>query len=186
MLSAQKGFTLLEMLIAMALSSVLLLGTSRLFPALQLEVLRQYGYVAQQEALWQMAFAIGKNLQRAGYCRGQCQGEGVKLTNQGGCVVVQWDANHNGRWDTAKDSQNEQTGYRLRNGNLETQKGVEHCEGSGWERMSDPAQSTVQHFSVTRQNRKTGRPLFLIKLASSLKQGGRAAEVNYVVSGENL
>lgn len=101
-------------------------------------------------------------------------------------MVVQWDANNNGRWDTATGSQSEQTGYRLRNGSLETQKGVENCEGSGWERMSDPTQSTVQHFSVIRQNRKNDRPLFLIKLVSGLKQGGRLAEVRYMVSGENL
>lgn len=186
MLSAQRGFTLLEMLIAMALSSVLLLGTSRLFPALQLAVMRQGSDVSQREALWQMAFAVGKNLQRAGYCRGQCRGEGVKIMNQGSCVVVQWDANNNGRWDTPADSQSEQTGYRLRHGSLETQKGVENCEGSGWERMSDPSQSTVQHFSVIRQNRKTGRPLFFIELVSSVKQGGHSVEVRYVVRGENL
>ncbi|WP_312741746.1 prepilin peptidase-dependent protein [Cedecea neteri] len=186
MLSAQRGFTLLETLIAMALSSALLLGTSRLFPALQGEVLRQYSYVAQQEALWQMAFTVGKNLQRAGYCRGQCLGEAVRLMNNGSCVVLQWDANGNGRWDSAPGSQNEQTGYRLRNGSLETQKSVEDCEGTGWERMSDPTQLVVQHFSVIRQNRKTGRPLFRISLAAYLNQGGRPVELSYTVSGENL
>lgn len=186
MLSVQRGFSLLETLIAMALSSVLLLGTSRLFPALQGEVLRQYSYVAQQEALWQMVFTVGKHLQRAGYCRGQCKGEAVKLMNNGSCVVFQWDANGNGRWDSTPSSQNEQTGYRLRNGSLETQKGVDRCEGSGWERMSDPTQLTVQHFSVIRQNRKSRRPLYHIRLTANVKQGGRYAEVSYTVSGENL
>ena len=106
--------------------------------------------------------------------------------NNGSCVVLQWDANGNGRWDSAPGSQNEQTGYRLRNGSLETQKSVEDCEGTGWERMSDPTQLVVQHFSVIRQNRKTGRPLFRISLAAYLNQGGRPVELSYTVSGENL
>ncbi|HEY3985316.1 prepilin peptidase-dependent protein [Cedecea sp.] len=186
MLNPQSGFTLLETLIAMALSSAVLLGTSRLFPALQRDIMREHTFVAQQEAMWQMAFGIGKNLQRAGYCRGQCRGEGIKLMNQGSCVLVQWDANGNGRWDAPAGSQSEQIGYRLRDGGLETQKGVENCEGNGWEKMSDPARLVVQHFSVTRQNRKTARPLFIIRLASRLTQGGRPVEVSYAVSGENL
>lgn len=186
MLSAQRGFTLLETLIAMALGSTLLLGAARLFPALQRAVLHQYTYVAQQEALWQMVFTVGKHLQRAGYCRGSCQGEAVKLMHNGSCVILQWDANGNGRWDSTPGSQNERTGYRLRNGSLETQKGAEQCDGRGWERMSDPTQLTVQHFSVIRQNRKSRGPLFFIRLGAVVKQGRRFAEVNYTVSGENL
>ena len=186
MLSTQRGFTLLETLIAMALSSVVLLGASRLFPALQMEIMREYQYVAQQEAMWQLAFGVGKNLRRAGYCRGVCQGEGLRILNGGSCVLVQWDANGNGKWDASPEGQSELTGYRLRNGSLETQKGAKSCEGNGWEKMSDPELMSLQHFSITRQNRKEAKPLLSLRLAASLGNRSRISEINYIVSGENL
>lgn len=186
MLSAQRGFTLLETLIAMALSSVVLLGASRLFPVLQMEIMREYQYVAKQEAMWQLAFSVGKNLRRAGYCRGACQGEGLRILNGGSCVLVQWDANGNGKWDVSPEGQSELTGYRLRNESLETQKGAKSCEGNGWEKMSDPELMSLQHFSVTRQNRKEAKPLLSLRLAASLGNRSRISEINYIVSGENL
>ena len=44
-----RGFSLLEVLIAMAISSVLLLGASRFLPALQLGVLQQMRQQALEE-----------------------------------------------------------------------------------------------------------------------------------------
>lgn len=71
-----RGFSLIEVLIAMAISSTLLLSTSRFLPGLQHAILLQSGERALEEEIWQRLFAIGKQLQRAGYCAGSCQGEG--------------------------------------------------------------------------------------------------------------
>ena len=71
-----RGFSLLEVLIAMAISSVLLLGASRFLPALQLGVLQQMRQQALEEDLWQPLFTVAKHIQRAGYCAGDtCHGE---------------------------------------------------------------------------------------------------------------
>lgn len=70
----QHGFSLTEVLIAMAISSILLLSTSRFLPELQRAVLLQSRAQEREEEIWQRLFAIGKQLQRAGYCAGNCQG----------------------------------------------------------------------------------------------------------------
>ncbi len=64
-----RGFSLAEALIAMAIGSLLLMGACRFLPALQRHILRQGEQLALENELWQRVHAVGKHLQRAGYCR---------------------------------------------------------------------------------------------------------------------
>ena len=76
-----RGFSLLEVLIAMAISSILLLGASRFLPALQFGIMQQMRQQALEDDLWQQLFTVAKHLQRAGYCRGDnCIGEPLHLS----------------------------------------------------------------------------------------------------------
>ncbi|WP_435927678.1 prepilin peptidase-dependent protein [Dryocola sp. BD613] len=182
----QRGFTLLETLIAMALSSIILSGAGRLFPALQRGVLLQYQKENLRESLWQLAFGIGKHLQRAGYCHGECSGKGLTLLKRGECVLVQWDINSNGQWEPAGHAEAEATGFRLHNGSLETLKGAAACEGSGWEKITDPESVAIKHFSVSRLARNSWQPLLEIKLDASLQGGAQPVSLRHIVVGYNL
>ncbi|MEQ4382126.1 prepilin peptidase-dependent protein, partial [Klebsiella pneumoniae] len=98
---SRRGFSLAEALIAMAIGSLLLMGACRFLPALQRHILRQGEQLALENELWQRVHAVGKHLQRAGYCRGSCGGAGLELAAGGECLIVRWDANSNGRWETS-------------------------------------------------------------------------------------
>jgi type II secretory pathway component PulJ len=63
-------------------------------------------------------------------------------------VVVQWDANSNGRWETSPASDADQTGFRLQNGVLETLRGATSCEGKGWDKMTDPNTVNITLFRL--------------------------------------
>lgn len=181
-----KGFSLLETLIALGISSALLLGAVRMLPALHLGVLRQTQQAAMQEELWQLAFAVGKQLQRAGYCHGDCAGEPLKIAANGQCVILQWDANSNGRWESFS-ADSEQTGYRLRDKSLETQRGATQCEGKGWEKMTDPQKMRFDAFTVQRQARSGLPPLLIIRFAvTPPDQGGSPVNIEHSVVGYNL
>ena len=65
----RKGFSLLEVLIAMTISSILLLSTSRFYRGYS-GVLLQSGQQELEDEVWQRLFAVGKQFQRAGYCAG--------------------------------------------------------------------------------------------------------------------
>lgn len=182
----QQGFTLLETLIAMALSSLVLLGAGRLFPLLQRAVLQQYHKELVQESLWQLAFSLGKQLQRAGYCHGNCSGQGL-ISNKGGeCVLLQWDSNSNGRWEPSSHAEAEQAGFRLNGTDLETLRGATGCEGGGWEKLSDPATLVIQQFTVTRLARHAMPPLLIIDLAAASKNGQNRVSLRHTVVGYNL
>ncbi|WP_202303344.1 prepilin peptidase-dependent protein [Dryocola clanedunensis] len=182
----QKGFTLLETLIALALSSAVLLGAGKLFPALQRGVLMQYQKEMLQESLWQLAFSLGKNLRRAGYCNGQCAGNGLTLGNEGKCVIIRWDFNSNGVWEPAGHAEAEMTGFRLREGSLETLKGAVHCDGGNWQRISDPNSMAIKYFVVRRLARQGLPPLLEIEISALPKRGSQMITLRHSVVGYNL
>ena len=183
----EDGFSLLEVLIAMTIGSVLLLSAARFLPALQAAMLYQTRQQSLEEALWQHLFTLGKHLQRAGYCRGECSGEPLVIGRQGACVIVQWDANSNGRWEHSPLSEAEQTGFRLQNGVLETRQGANSCEEKGWDKITDPATVSVQHFTVVRQPQGILAPTLTVMLtAAPLNHPEDAISAAYSVVGYNL
>ena len=187
MLVRQRGFSLAEVLVALAIGSVLLLSAARFLPALQGAVLRQTQSLALEDELWQRAIAVGKHLQRAGYCRGVCSGQPLILGREGRCVLVQWDANGNGRWDPASSTAAEQIGFRLQSATLETLRGALSCEGKGWERITEPASLQVQHFQVERRQYPGFAPEFTVTLTAVLTRYPRQpVTVRYSVTGYNL
>ena len=183
----EGGFSLLEVLIAMTISSVLLLSAARFLPALQAAMHRQTRQQALEEAVWQHLFTLGKHLQRAGYCQGSCSGEPLAIGRQGACAIVQWDANSNGRWEHSPLSEAEQTGFRLQSGVLETRQGAESCEEKGWDKLTDPATVSVQRFTVSRQSQGILAPIVTVTLtAAPLDHLEEAISATYSVVGYNL
>ncbi|MFS2225448.1 prepilin peptidase-dependent protein [Pantoea sp. B65] len=176
------GFSLIEMIIAMAIGGVLLLGAMRLLPQLQGQNRQLLAQLQLDEELQQMMMTLEKALRRAGYCHGQCGGEGLQIAAGGQCVLIQWDENSNGRWEAPGDEESEFYGYRLRNNSLEMQRGVSSCDGGGWERLSDPQSVIVTRFQVQRDSR-------IIKLTLSAYTPtfpGRIQVLEQWVRGMNL
>ena len=150
-----QGFTLLETLMALAIGSVLMLAAMRTLPQLQAQNLRLIIQSQLHEELWQMMHTLEKAARRAGYCHGHCLGVGLDATRkQGGCLLVRWDENSNGRWEAAGRDNSEVWGYRLRADSLEMQRGVTGCEGSGWERLNDPRVTGISAFEAVRHGRQ--------------------------------
>ncbi|XTZ40456.1 prepilin peptidase-dependent protein [Salmonella enterica] len=186
-LGRQCGFSLLETVVAMAISSLLLLATARFLPVLQQAVMQHTRLQTVEEELWQRLYMIAKHLQRAGYCNGSCSGEPLTLNAAGDCVIVQWDANSNGRWEPPGHNEAEQTGFRLRQGALETLRGATSCHGSGWEKITDPTQMIIRHFNISRKQLAGLKPHFIITLtAVATENANRETSAQLSVMGYNL
>ncbi|MFS2056551.1 prepilin peptidase-dependent protein [Kosakonia cowanii] len=187
MLNAQRGFSLLETLLAMAIGSVLLLASARFLPGLQIALMQHTRLQTIEDDLWQRLRAVAKHLQRAGYCNGSCNGQPLFISAKGECVIAQWDANSNGRWESAPNHEAEQTAFRLQNGALETLRGATSCTGRGWEKVTDPAQMHVERFSVTQRQTAGLSTQLTIQLAASLPGAAeKTVSGELTVTGYNL
>ncbi|WP_343552365.1 prepilin peptidase-dependent protein [Pantoea sp.] len=175
----QSGFSLLEMLIAMAVGAVLMVSVGRFLPLLLEQNLRLQQRVQLQQELQQIANTLHKALRRAGYCHGQCSGSALTLAANGSCVLLRWDENSNGHWEGVGHSESDYYGYRLRSGQLEMQRGVDECNSAGWERLSDPAFLTISAFKLERQGSR-----LILQLAA--KASNQSVELESWIEGINL
>lgn len=133
---SRRGFSLAEGLIAMAIGSLLLMGACRFLPALQRHILRQGEQLALENELWQRVHAVGKHLQRAGYCRGACGGAGLELAAGGECLGC--------------EQQREM-------GNLPRGSGGEHRLSPALRRAGDPARGQRLPRRRMGENHQPGR-----------------------------
>ncbi len=150
---AESGFSLLEMLMALAISAIVMVSLGRFLPLLLEQNLQLQQRVQLQLELEQLAGTLEKALRRAGYCRGECTGSPLTLAADSSCVLLRWDGNSNGQWEGVGHNDSDFYGYRLRNGQLEMQRGVDECHSSGWERMTDPAFMQLERFHIRRHQR---------------------------------
>lgn len=149
-----QGFTLPEVLMAISIGSMLMLSAAQLYPLLRQRSQSLGRHFQLDQLLRGTAFNIEKDLQRAGFCNGECQGKAVAIGNSEGeransCVIIAYDLNRNGRWDPPGSSEPDYFGYRLRQGGIETQRGTDSCTGGGWEKLLDPSEVQVTEFNVT-------------------------------------
>lgn len=183
----ERGFSLLEVLIAMAISSVLLLSSARFLPALQREILCNTRQLALEDEIWQRVYTVAKHLQRAGYCRGNCVGEGLVISAKGDCVIARWDANSNGIWESSPAKEADTIGFRLQDKVLETLRGAMDCNEKGWDKMTDPATIQIEAFQVERLNISGYSPLLTLRLRGvNNVEPQKVIEAVYSVTGFNL
>ncbi|MCA4824068.1 MAG: prepilin peptidase-dependent protein [Serratia rubidaea] len=174
MLTSARGFTLPEVLLAMAAGSLIILAAAKAYPALRQQSAAFLGAYQLELRLRQAAFGIEKDLRRAGFCAGTCIGRAMSIARHAGeapdsCVIVAYDLNRNGRWEATGDEA-EKFGYRLREGRLERQRGVSQCNGGGWENLFERAEVHIETFNVRLLPGKDGRRLLRLTL------GGRSAD----------
>ncbi|RWR01741.1 hypothetical protein ED28_12005 [[Pantoea] beijingensis] len=179
----EQGFSLVELLVAMAISGTLMLGAAKLLPLLQIQNLQILAGFQLREELQQIMLTLEKAVRRAGYCNGQCGGEGLYIdAATGSCMLIKWDENSNGKWEGIDHYESEFYGYRIRNASMEMQRGVSRCEGAGWERISDPGFVVITQFTVRREKR-----LIKLRLAGyAVAFPSQRITIEHWVSGINL
>ncbi len=181
------GFTLPEVMLAMGIGGMLLLGSAQTFPLLRQRSQDLAQRFQLDQLMRQTLFTLAKDLRRAGFCAGTCQGKAVVLGHYPGeakdsCVLLAFDLNNNGRWEGVDRVNSEYFGYRLRQQAIETQRGVRTCDGIGWERLLDPTEVFISRFHVT-QTHSLGKPdFFVVDIAAHWRQ--KATTEHDVISME--
>jgi len=167
-----QGFTLPEVMIAMGIGSMLMLSAAQIYPLMRQRSQSLGRHYQLEQLLRQTTFAIGKDIRRAGFCNGTCEGKSVIIGNAAGettssCILVIYDLNRNGTWDKPGTADSEYFGYRLRQGGIEIQRGAGDCSSGGWEKLLDPAEVSVTRFVVTEVAASGSGRLYSLQLEAS-------------------
>ncbi|MGM3192285.1 prepilin peptidase-dependent protein [Dickeya dadantii subsp. dieffenbachiae] len=183
------GFTLPEVMLAMGMSSLIMLAVAQLLPLLQAQTQDSASLIRLEQLLSQTLFGIEKDLRRAGFCAGRCSGTALALeadaTKQVSCLSLAYDVNRNGRWETGDQSEPEFFSYRLREGALEVQTGGPRCQGNRWEKLLDPGEVTIARFEVTKET-SGAQPRYRVSLEGYwTARPTRRWQVNSLVTGRN-
>ena len=114
-----QGFTLPEVMVAMGIGSMLMLSAAQIYPLMRQRSQSLGRHYQLEQLLRQTTFAIGKDIRRAGFCNGTCEGKSVIIGNALGeaaksCIIVIYDLNRNGSWDKPGTSEPAYFGFRLR------------------------------------------------------------------------
>ncbi|WP_264193502.1 prepilin peptidase-dependent protein [Mangrovibacter yixingensis] len=182
-IASQSGFTLMEMMVALAISAVLLPSVLKVLPFLTLQVSRETQRMQLDDELWQLAFTVGKHIQRAGYCNGECVGAPIYL--QSGCLVVQWDSESTGKWPVLPAAQPAQFGFRINGESLQTSRGAQNCQQGNWERITDPEWMVLTLFTIVPSPHDPA--VFEVSLAGYLRRYPQVSlSVLHSVAGYNL
>lgn len=154
----QGGFTFVEMLIAMLLSSVMMVSIAAMYPTLQHQSQSLYRLYRLEQSLRQVLRTIEKDMKRAGFSyspEGIPGNRGVKIgaypqSAKNSCVLIMYDLNHIGTTNSSNLDNAEQFGYRWAYGSIEQYHGATDCGGAGWDKLLDPSEIVVTKFLVTR------------------------------------
>ncbi|EMI5491444.1 prepilin peptidase-dependent protein [Providencia stuartii] len=145
--SHQKGFSLIETLVAMSISSLVCIAAISVFPTLIKQVHQSYIQYQIDRDARQVLINMEKDLRRIGYCsRVSCQGEAIKIDAKflsrypNSCIIFAYDQNLSGTWRPVRGRNKESDffGYRLNDKKLESNRNVMDCDGNRWQSLFDP------------------------------------------------
>ncbi|MEQ1975867.1 prepilin peptidase-dependent protein [Xenorhabdus sp. SGI240] len=163
----QAGFSLLEIMVALLISSVIFVAMTKTYPVLSVQILDLYRKYRLHYLVNRTTYLIEKDIRRAGYCRDreQCKGDPLVINNKNteitnSCFIVAFDLNLNNQWEKPGHIESEFFGYRLNNRALEWGRGAGDCQESGWERLFDPKEIVIDTFHLEKSQAK-GRVIFI-------------------------
>ncbi|WP_036769038.1 prepilin peptidase-dependent protein [Photorhabdus australis] len=163
----QTGMTLLEVIVAMAIGSIILMAIAKSYPVFTRQIMELYQRYRLAYFVKQTLHIIEKDIRRAGYCQHYCDGNPIFINNksdesENSCLIIAYDLNINNRWELPEHSESEFFGYRLSNKSVEWKRGAGNCQENGWERLFDPNEIGIDSFTIEKLRTNDG--LVFIKL----------------------
>ncbi len=188
-INEQCGFSLLEMVIALLIGSILLLSITTFYPHLVKYAINSYRQFRLEQVLYQATHSLEKDLSRAGFMLPIGE-EGVIMSTYDSipfCIIIYYSYTRNHYWQLTT-SNRDRFAYRLKNGQLAHKRGSSDCTSHDWERLIDPTEINITEFSVIKHNNPLSKAVyFTIRLAAHW-QGFPAIHHQLIrtVIGENM
>jgi prepilin peptidase dependent protein B len=149
----QQGFSLFEMLLVLALSSILILTIIQFFPIFQRQWLSLYQKQYIMHIVNNTLLPFYKDIKRAGFMakiNSQPIVAALQVNPKGDCIIIHYDLNRKGIWaiDEKDPSKVNTFVYRYAKHNVEYRSGVPNCGGIGWEKLFDNKEINIIQFQL--------------------------------------
>lgn len=152
-----RGFSLLEMLLALVLTSIIVISAMSFYPKFQMSIMRIYQQNRLEETTHQAITGLIKDIKRAGFIAGNPDNitqNAIEINPAKNCIILRYDAESTGKWryNPQDPKTSDIFAYRYKNSNVEYQTGIIHCDGSGWEKLFDSAEVKITRLQFKQYN----------------------------------
>ncbi|KFA59624.1 hypothetical protein A9G34_08040 [Gilliamella sp. Choc4-2] len=181
-----SGFSLLEMLISVMLSSLIIIGSASFYSQLQINSQKYYQMMHLQQTINHALSGLSKDIKRAGFIANHPTSTKVKaieINQQQNCIIIRYDSKSRHEWvyDSIHLNNSDIFTFRYYKNNLEYKTGAIDCQGTNWQRIFDPAEIRITKFLIKQQTHT-----IKIFLAAELKKHEQIKyEITKIIKNEN-
>lgn len=153
----QAGFSLLELLISLALSPIILLSAVAVYQPLQKGLIDYYQQFRLEQVIEHGLFDLSKEIKRAGFTvdiPNTIKSPAIVINPLGDCIVLYYDSQlqGNGSPQSAQSKALNTFAYRHNHHNIEYKSGTNACQSSQWEKLFDPNEIIISHFKLRKRH----------------------------------
>lgn len=182
-----SGFSLLEMLMSIALSSVVIIGCTSFYAQLQTNIMQYYQRINLQKNVDSAMIGLTKDIKRAGFIANdpsKIKMKALEINHQQNCIIIRYDSEirHDWVYNPIYKNNSDVFTYRYRKNNLEYKTGAVNCQGANWEKLFDPTEFKVTRF-VIKQRTNSIEILLAAELLNNKKIN---YQVTKIIKNENL
>ena len=183
----ELGFSLLEMLISITLTSLIVIGVTSFYYQLQQNTLHYYQITHLQQAVEQALVGLSKDIKRAGFIAddlNKMKNNALEIVRSQNCIIIRYDSEirHDWVYDQWNLNNSDIFTYRFKNNNVEYRTGAVNCKETKWEKLFDPAEIKVTKFDIKQKN----NTIELSIGAELKKQKHVKYQVTKIIKNENL
>ncbi|OTQ30630.1 hypothetical protein B6D19_10955 [Gilliamella apicola] len=183
----ELGFSLLEMLISITLTSLIVIGVTSFYYQLQQNTLHYYQITHLQQAVEQALVGLSKDIKRAGFIAddlNKMKNNALEIVRSQNCIIIRYDSEirHDWVYDQWNLNNSDIFTYRFKNNNVEYRTGAVNCKETKWEKLFDPAEIKITKFDIKQKN----NTIELSIGAELKKQKHVKYQVTKIIKNENL
>ena len=183
----ELGFSLLEMLISITLTSLIVIGVTSFYYQLQQNTLHYYQITHLQQAVEQALVGLSKDIKRAGFIAddlNKMKNNALEIVRSQNCIIIRYDSEirHDWVYDQWNLNNSDIFTYRFKNNNVEYRTGAVNCKETKWEKLFDPAEIKITKFDI-KQKKNT----IELSIGAELKKQKHVKyQVTKIIKNENL
>lgn len=148
---AEKGFSLLETLIAMLIGCLVCIAAMNTIPVLFKQLFQAFFQYQLDREVRQVLINMEKDFRRIGHCsqspsKPKCEGQAITISAKflsrqaNSCIIFAYDQDLSGKWVIGQNHSlhSDFFGFRLNDNKLESNRNVKNCDGTRWQSLFDP------------------------------------------------